>query len=131
MAAAKEIELECATVRRRENGIIEIVIATNADVTVENAQAMFAAVQDLCPAPRPVLADIRPARGAGIRTIRYAAGPEIAAMTTRLAVLVDSPVSRMLGSVFLGMWKTPHPTRLFTDEVDAIAWLLESSDEAS
>ena len=40
-----------------------------------------------------------------------------------LAVVVGSPVSRLIGSFFLKLDKPVFPTRLFTDEADAIAWL--------
>jgi hypothetical protein len=129
MEPPPEIELEGATIRRRENGIVEIVVAEKAEVTLERAQAMFAAVQELCHAPRPVLVDIRAARGTGITSMRYAVGPEVAAMTRKLALLIGSPVSRMIGSVFLGMWRPPYPTRLFTDEEAAVTWLLADSAE--
>ena len=39
------------------------------------------------------------------------------------AIIVDSPVSRLIGSFFLGLNKPPFPTKLFTSEADAVEWL--------
>lgn len=39
------------------------------------------------------------------------------------AVMVKSPLSRMIGNFFMGLNKPAIPARLFDDENDAIAWL--------
>jgi hypothetical protein len=33
--------------------------------------------------------------------------------------------------MFLGLAKPPYPTRLFTDEDEAVAWLLAGSEETT
>jgi hypothetical protein len=131
VAAREEIETEAGTVRIRENGIVHVVLARYVDVPIESARALHAARQELCQLPRAVLADIRQARSAQILAMRYTAGPEVAALTTRLALVIGSPVSRMIGNVFMGMWKPPYLTRMFTDQEAAVAWLLEGSEEAT
>ena len=125
--AQEEIQVEGATIRRRENGVIDVILARNADVTVESSRAMNAAIHELTDRPSPVLTDIRAMRSTGILQMRYANDAEVIAVTEKLAVLVASPVSRMIGNMFLGLAKPPYPTRLFTDEGEAVAWLLEGS----
>lgn len=39
------------------------------------------------------------------------------------AVMVKSPLSRMIGNFFMGLNKPMMPARLFDDEQEAIAWL--------
>ena len=46
--------------------------------------------------------------------------------TERLALLVDNPVSRMLGNVYLGIHGGNFPTRLFTNEDKAHRWLMDA-----
>jgi len=128
--ADRTIELEAGTVRLREDGIVDLVLAEQVEVTVERAKAMNAAIREVCDGPSPIFADVRGMRAAGIPTLRYTAGPEAARVTSKLAMFVGSPVGRMIGNVFMGMWKPPFPTRLFTDEEQARAWLLEGSGEA-
>jgi len=41
-----------------------------------------------------------------------------------LALVVGSPVSTMIGNLYLSFNHTLHPTRLFTKREEAIAWLL-------
>ena len=39
------------------------------------------------------------------------------------ALLVSSPVSRVIANLFIGLNKPVYPTRLFTSEAEAVAWL--------
>jgi hypothetical protein len=40
-----------------------------------------------------------------------------------VAMLLGSPVSRVIGNFFLGLNRSVVPTRLFTSELEAIQWL--------
>jgi len=42
---------------------------------------------------------------------------------TKAAILVSSPVSKVMGNIYMGLNKPIVPTRLFTQESEAIAWL--------
>lgn len=42
-----------------------------------------------------------------------------------IAMLVASPVSRIIGNFFLGLNRPTVPTRMFTSEKDALAWALQ------
>lgn len=50
--------------------------------------------------------------------------------TKRLAILVKSPVSRMLGNAYLGFGAPACPTRLFTQERLAIDWLVSEMHDS-
>jgi hypothetical protein len=51
------------------------------------------------------------------------AGPEGLKVSQAVALLMGSPVSRVLGNLYLGLNKPPIPTRLFTSEEEAKVWL--------
>jgi hypothetical protein len=42
-----------------------------------------------------------------------------------VALIVDTPLSRVLGNFFLAVNKPLYPTRLFDNEASALAWLQE------
>ena len=44
-------------------------------------------------------------------------------MIVALAIFADSPASRVIGNIFLTVNKPIFPTRIFTDEGDALDWL--------
>ncbi len=74
---------------------------------------------------RPVLADMRGMISADRGTRELAAGPDVTAATSRLAILVGNPVTRVIGNFFLRVSSPKYPTRIFSDETLARAWLRE------
>lgn len=53
----------------------------------------------------------------------FASSEANTALTNRAALLADNPLAVAVGNFFLGLNRPKHPTRLFTDETAAIAWL--------
>jgi len=51
------------------------------------------------------------------------AGVETPKIIKALALITNSKISRMIANVFLTLKKPPYPTRLFTSEENARAWL--------
>ena len=72
---------------------------------------------------RPLFVDIRGAMSTDAQGRKHYSRPELVDHFTSCAFIVDSPLSRVIGSLFLGMNKPPFPVRLFTSEADAINWL--------
>ena len=58
----------------------------------------------------------------------YYAGERTASIQRATALLIDSPLSAVIANFFMGLNKPLSPTRMFTNEDDAIAWLREHSD---
>lgn len=56
-------------------------------------------------------------------------GPEAAAVCHAIAIIIGSPVSRVIGNFFMGINKHPFPSKLFTNEQEAVNWLTEFRDE--
>jgi hypothetical protein len=105
-----------------DDGILRIapfpgVTQTYADM-VENLAAMADVAGGLRP---PALGDMR-----GVRAIDRDARALVTTtpqVVSAMALLVGSPLSRAVGTFFMGFNKAPIPTRLFTSEADAIRWL--------
>ena len=72
---------------------------------------------------RPLLVDARHGSSVDRGARSYFSGPETAKVVSASALLVGSPVSRMVGGFFLGLNRSIVPTRLFTSEVEALGWL--------
>ena len=53
----------------------------------------------------------------------YFANERTASIQRATALLIGSPVSRVIGNFFMGLNKPVSPTRLFTDPQKAIQWL--------
>ena len=74
---------------------------------------------------RPLFVDIRAAMSTDAEGRKYYSRPELADRFTACAFIVGSPISRVIGSFFLGLNKLPFPVRLFTSEEHAFEWLKE------
>lgn len=73
-----------------------------------------------------VLVDMRGVRSQTREARQYFAGHEAEQVTRAVALLIGSPVSRVLANFYLRL-RTPRiPTALFTNEDEAIAWLLDA-----
>lgn len=105
----------------REDGIVQIVASPGADYMLADAKQGIASVAQVSKGKRcPLLVDTR-----NIKSMDRAARQELAAYTgvTSIAVLVDSPVSRVIGNFFTAFNKAAVPLRLFSSEAEATEWL--------
>ena len=59
----------------------------------------------------------------------YFANERTASIQRATALLIGSPVSRVIGNFFMGLNKPISPTRLFTDPHKAIQWLHTFGDD--
>ena len=108
----------------RPDGIVQLVWGPGVAMGLDDAIASTDAMSKLTGGQRaPLLVDVhdtgpqdRPARVEFVRR-----GDLVAAV----ALIVATPLSRMMGNFFLNVSKPMAPTRLFDDEAAALAWLQE------
>ena len=106
------------------DGILRSTIVPNAEVTLEDSKRSIAVYRELSKGKaRPVLMDARNIKSSDRESRVYATGKETASVVGAFAILVGGPVSKIVGNFFLRVNKPPYPTRLFTSEDEAIAWL--------
>lgn len=76
--------------------------------------------------PRPLLCDLTNVVRMTRECRTHFASAQHAATFSRAALIVTSPISKVIGNFFLGLNKPVKPTRLFTNKEEALRWLLES-----
>jgi hypothetical protein len=97
--------------------------------TLATAQANIRATGAVVGGRRlPVLVDLRRSQSIDREARACYGGPVTAESCSAVALLVQSPLSRMLANFFLGWNKALMPLRLFTDESEALAWLKSSPE---
>jgi len=74
-----------------------------------------------------LLVDMRGMRSQTRAARQYLKGPEAEHVARAVALLIGSPVSRVLGNFFLRLGAHRVPTALFTTEDQAVAWLMEQA----
>lgn len=119
-----EVKTKSETMVLDPTGIAKCYVHTDYYLELEDARENLEKVKQLGNGKRvPVLVDIREAKGASQECRAYFASEEAAKIQSACALLVASPLSRLIGNFFIGLNKTKFPTKLFTDEPEAMDWL--------
>jgi hypothetical protein len=74
-------------------------------------------------APCPLLVDARQINSISKEARDHFSMRDRKGYVNSIAILISSPVSRIIGNFFMGLNKPTVPTRLFTDEGAAMSWL--------
>ena len=129
--AQRHIETTIADVWIDTERIIHIEFKASDQHGIEEARGIVAAHNQLANGtPCPVLADIQSVTvGADRAARKHYVSDESSRFTTGMAMLVASPMQRMLGNIFFKLNRPPYPTRLFNGKQEAIQWLKTLEDQ--
>jgi hypothetical protein len=109
----------------REDGILQSATLPGASQSLADAHENTAAYARLTGGKRlPLLMDLRSVSGPLHREAReFYSGAEYARVVSATALLVGSPVGRLIGTFVLRLNRPVSPIRIFTSEPEAVAWL--------
>ncbi|MFO0584212.1 MAG: hypothetical protein U0229_18210 [Anaeromyxobacter sp.] len=114
-----------------EDGLLRGRFLPDADVSGDDAREnLDASVRLLGGKPSPTLIDLRSVRSQSAEARTVLAGPGALRVSSKVALLVGSPLSRVVGSFFLRFNRPETTTRLFDDEGKALAWLRSEAGDA-
>jgi hypothetical protein len=110
------------------DGIVRLTWDRDVRVTAERAKQAMAAVDRVnAGRRRPLL--VRMARTTALdRGAREQFGEKTS--VSAIALLGETPVDRLLAASTVGRALTQAPARYFTDEREAVAWLLQTGSQA-
>jgi hypothetical protein len=113
----QSVELDAA-------GIVLIRPFRDVEITIDDAREVIGHMTSAYgTVRRPTLVDISQLRGVSREARAFFGGRETMAVESAIAFIVKSPLSRILGNVYLGINRKNIPTRLFTTEPEAVEWL--------
>lgn len=122
--AGTRVDTGVSTVWLRDDGVLVELAHEGAHVTRASARRQIAAYGEVYGGiPRPLLVDIRGSRSVTREARVTLSGPDVQQHVTAVALLIGSPISRVIGNFFVGFNRGAFPTRLFTSETEADAWL--------
>lgn len=105
-------------------GFVRATIRQGIELDLADAREALAATGRLGGGrPVPVLVDSRGIKYQTKEARDHLISPEAERVSCAVALLVGSPVSRMIGSFFLRNHHHPSPTQMFTEEAKAVEWL--------
>jgi hypothetical protein len=108
----------------RPDGIVAMVFAPRIATDLADALAAVDAMTELTRGRRSPLLVYLHGAGPQDRPARaeFARRDDV---VSAVALIVDTPLSRMIGNFYLTVSKPIAPTRLFDNEASALAWFLE------
>lgn len=121
-----EVVTRTSTVRMEADMVARVTIFPGAIQTLADAKENVQALETLSQGrPFRAITDIREMRYQDSEARAYYSHPSHTQSLVAVAILVGSPMSRLIGNFFMGFNKSSTPTRLFTSEAEALAWLKE------
>ena len=109
----------------RSDGIVHVVWLPGTEADVNDAIASFEAMAQLTGGRRsPLLVDMREI-GPHDRATRAEWARHLD-LVTAVALVVGTPLSRMMGNLSINMKRPTTPLQLFDDDASALAWLRAS-----
>ncbi|MBA4056263.1 MAG: STAS/SEC14 domain-containing protein [Marivirga sp.] len=104
--------------------ILYIECQPNTKMTIKEAkESTLIGGELLNHTPHPLLCDLTNVTKMTHECRKHFAGSEHAAIFSKCALIVTSPISRVIGNFFLGANKPIKPTRLFTSKEEGLKWL--------
>ena len=131
----KELKVETSTQKLYWDSDNDIVWGelfadlTTEELAKENIDAQESVRDAVSKAKTRVLIDMTAVSEISKEARDYFANERTASIQRATALLIGSPVSRVIGNFFMGLNKPISPTRLFTDPQKAIKWLHTFSDD--
>src|ERR1043165_9687900 len=118
------LETRVDTIHRDSDGIIRVKMKPHAQVGLADARESVRVIATLCEGTRrPVIVDMTELKSMDREARMYFAGAETAKVESAAALIVNSPLRRAIGNFLRGLNKPLFPTRIFTSEKEALAWI--------
>jgi hypothetical protein len=130
--AHSEIKTRIARIYLDDQGIINKEFVPGSEESLEDAKEAWAAVTKLSNGKAcPMLVDFTELRKMDSKARTYYSEQETWQTVTACAGITRSFVGRVISNFFLGLNKTPNPTKLFNSKEEALAWLSQNSKSNS
>jgi hypothetical protein len=107
-----------------ETGIVHTRYSNGSEVSLEQAKEEVRLLNILGRGNRiPCVVDITLVKSVSREAGEYYSSEELSGVFSAVAMIVDSPMSKVMANFFLKIDGPPYPIRLFTTEEDAVGWL--------
>lgn len=113
-------------IEKDKEGVVHMRYRPNSSVNLETAIENIQETARIGEGRKvPMVVNLTGVKSVSRDARRYYSGEETAKYVSAVALVAESPVSRVLGNFFLGIEKPPMPTRLFSSEEKAREWLVQ------
>ena len=120
----KEIVTRTSTIHIEANGIVRVTIMPGMVQTLEDAKENAVAIDKLVQSQDFLaLIDLRYMKSQDREAREFYTQPGHKPRLIAVALLIGSPMSRVIGNLYMGFNKSDISARLFTSETEAFKWL--------
>lgn len=117
----KKFKTKAGEVWQDEDGIIRIKTFPNSQMNLDDAKEGSRIVEKLSKGKGPVIfIDMREATSMNRESRKYYSELE---SNIAVALLVESPLSKVISNFFMGLNKTSYPLKIFSSKEKALDWL--------
>lgn len=107
-----------------DEDIIHYEYLSETEITLKGAKTEIKLINKLCNGKKvPLLVNLSKTKSVTKDAREYYSGSESAKVKSAAALIVNSPLHKIMGNFFWGINKPPYPVKLFTSEEKAINWL--------
>lgn len=123
-APANALKTSAYTTWMGVDGIGRTIVKGHMDIGIKEALENTAAVSSLFKEKKfPLLIDSRDIKYINKEARDHFSMRNRESVVNAMAILIQSPLSRIIGNFFMGLNKPRVPARLFTSEDEALQWL--------
>ncbi len=107
-----------------QDGICRTKTKPQAEIDIDHAKENSVAVNSFYNSKKyPLMVDSRNVKRISAEARKHFSTNGRDTCINSMAIIVKSPLSRVVGNFFMGLNKPPLPARLFEKEEDAVKWL--------
>jgi hypothetical protein len=113
-----------SSVSWQEGAIVRTELLPGTEQTLADAVEHTNTIRIVAAGHRPpLLVDMRGMKSQSRDARQHYGSPEVVDITCAVALLVESRVTMLIANFFITVTKVSVPTKIFTDEAAALAWL--------
>jgi hypothetical protein len=118
------IETRVAKIWMGDDGIFRVIFLPGAELELEDIKEINRYMNKVSGGKRiPAFNDIRGVKSTSREARVYTSSRASVEVCSAAALLIGTPISRVIGNLFLSLSSPPYPTRIFKSEEEALVWL--------
>lgn len=118
------MQTRCAELWLEEDNIVHLKMKRGADLNIHDIEEIQKAQRTLSAGGKHVMcADIINIKSITKEARDFSNKGDIGETMVAIAIIIGSPISRVIGNFFMGLNKLIYPAKLFNNKEKAIIWL--------
>jgi hypothetical protein len=120
----QEIDLAHTVLRMRDDGIVQVNFSDKLEIDINEVKEIVEAQKELSKGKKVLVLNIAGKQTSATSAARdFAASQDAVKYTLAEAYIVNNLAQKLVGNFYVNFHKPKAPTKIFTNEADAVNWL--------